>query len=69
MHAQMCLTLCNPMDCSQPGFSVLAISQARMLVKVIIRNKNCIEKLSEITSPVSPDGLDSGLLTQPHKRL
>ena len=25
MHAQLCLTLLNPMDCSPPGFSVLGI--------------------------------------------
>ena len=35
MHAskslQMCLTLCNPMDYSLPGFSVHGILQARML--------------------------------------
>ena len=29
--AQSCLTLCNPMDCSPPGFSVLGISQARIV--------------------------------------
>ena len=28
---QSCLTLCNPMDCSLPGFSVHGILQARML--------------------------------------
>ena len=28
MHAQSCLTLCNPMDCSQPGSSVHGVSQA-----------------------------------------
>ena len=31
MHAQSCLTLCNPMDCSPPGFSVHGISQAKIL--------------------------------------
>ena len=34
MHAQLlqlCLTLCNPMDCNPPGFSVHGISQARIL--------------------------------------
>ena len=63
-----CPALCIPMDCSQPAFSVHGISQARMLVKGVIQNKNCIEKFSETTSSVSPDGLDSGLLTQqPHK--
>ena len=34
--AQLCLTLCNPMDCSLPGFSVHGISQARMLELVAI---------------------------------
>ena len=29
--AQLCLTLCNPVDCSPPGFSVHGISQARTL--------------------------------------
>ena len=29
--AQSCLTLCDPMDCSSPGFSVRGISQARIL--------------------------------------
>ena len=28
---QSCLTLCDPMDCSQPGSSVHGISQARIL--------------------------------------
>ena len=31
MHAQLCLTLCNPMYCSLPGSSVYGIFQARIL--------------------------------------
>ena len=31
LHAQSCPTLCNPMDCSPPGFSVHRIFQARIL--------------------------------------
>ena len=31
LHAQSCLTLCNPTDCSPPGFSVHGILQARIL--------------------------------------
>ena len=34
MHAkslQLCLTLCDPMNCNPPGSSVHAISQARLL--------------------------------------
>ena len=34
--AQSCLTLCNPMDCSLPGFSVHGIFQARVLEWVAI---------------------------------
>ena len=29
--AQLCLTLCNLMDCSLPGFSIHGILQARIL--------------------------------------
>ena len=28
---KLCLTLCNPMDCSSPGSSVRGILQARIL--------------------------------------
>ena len=34
--AQLCLTLCDPMDCSLPGSLVHRISQARMLEWVVI---------------------------------
>ena len=34
--AQSCLTLCDPVDCSPPGFSVHRILQARMLEWVAI---------------------------------
>ena len=34
--AQSCPTLCDPMDCSLPGFSVHAIFQARVLEWVAI---------------------------------
>ena len=33
---QLCLTLCDPMDCSPPGFSVLGILQARILGWVVM---------------------------------
>ena len=36
MHAQSCLTLCSPMNCSLPGSSVHGISQARRLEWVVI---------------------------------
>ena len=31
MCAQSCLTLCDTMNCSPPGFSVYGISQAKIL--------------------------------------
>ena len=34
--AQLCSTLCDPMDCSPPGFSVHGIHQARILEWVVI---------------------------------
>ena len=34
--AQSCLTLCDPVDCSLPGFSVHGIFQARVLEWVSI---------------------------------
>ena len=33
---QSCLTLCNPMDCGPPGFSVHGILQARILAWIVI---------------------------------
>ena len=36
VHAQSCLTLCDPMDSSLPGSSVHGISQARILHWVAI---------------------------------
>ena len=37
---QSCCTLCNPMDCSQPGSSVLGIFQARILYWVAISSSS-----------------------------
>ena len=34
--AQSCLTLCDPMDCSPPAFSVHGMAQAKMLKWVAI---------------------------------
>ena len=31
VHVQLCLTLCDPMNCSLPGSSVYGILQARIL--------------------------------------
>ena len=39
MHAQSCLTVCDPMDCSPPGSSVHGIFQASILEWVAISSK------------------------------
>ena len=53
--AQLCLTLCNPMDCSPPGSSVNQIFQARILEQVAIshsrgsswpRDRSCVSYVS-----------------------
>ena len=42
IHAvtQLCLTLCNPMDCNTPGSSVHGIFQARILESIAISFSN-----------------------------
>ena len=55
VHAQSCLTLCDPVDCRPQGSSVCVISQARMLEWLAIpysdgssqpRDRNCISCVS-----------------------
>ena len=41
---QLCLTLCDPMDCSPPGSSVHGIFQARILEWVAIFFSNYLPK-------------------------
>ena len=47
---QLCLTLCDPMDCSLPGSSVHGISQARVLEWV------AISSLGDLPDPVIEPG-------------
>ena len=58
MHAeslQLCTTLCDPIDCSQPGSSVHGISQARMLEWVAMPSSGELPDPGiEIVSPISP---------------
>ena len=52
---QSCLILCNPVDCSLPGFSVNGILQARILEWVAISSSRDLPKPGvEPTSP-SPE--------------
>ena len=43
--AQLCPTLCDPMDCSLPGSSVRGIFQARILEWVEIGRASCRERV------------------------
>ena len=59
-NSQLCPTLCNPMGCSPPGFSVHGISQARVLewvaisftiyiyTYIVLVNFSCHNKISQI---------------------
>ena len=74
--AQSCPTLCNPMDCSPPGFSARGISQARILGWVAIsfsrgsspsKDQTCISCIDrQISLPLSHLGspLQEGLYFQ-----
>ena len=42
VHAQSCLTLCDPMDYSSPGSSVHGILQARILEWVAISSSRAM---------------------------
>ena len=59
---QSCPTLCSPMDCSPPGFSVHGILQARILKCVVMlssrgssptRDQTCVSYISCVGRQVS----------------
>ena len=53
--SQSCLNLCDPTDCSLPGFSVQRISQARILDWVAISSSRDIPALGiKLVSPAAP---------------
>ena len=56
---QLCPTLCNPMNCSQPGFSVHGVLQARILEWVAMHSSQGIL----LTPGVEPGSLMSPALT------
>ena len=66
MHAkslQLCLTLCNHMDCSSPGSYVYGILQARILKWVAMPSSRDLSKPG--TKPVSPTLQVDSLPTEP----
>ena len=62
---QSCPTLCDPMDCSLPGFSVHGILQARTLewVAISFSKRNHRKKESEViqSCPTLCDPMDCSL--------
>ena len=63
--AQLCLTVCNPMDCSPPGSSVHGILQARTLEWVAIsfsrgsslpRDRTCVSCIADGFFTTEPPG-------------
>ena len=55
MPTELCLTLCDPMDCSPPGSSVHGIFQARILQWVAMSySRESSQHRIEPTSAVSP---------------
>ena len=67
--AQLCPTLCDPMDCSQPGSSVHRILQVRILEWVVIPPPGDLPNLGmKPTSPVSPSLAGRSFTTEPSRK-
>ena len=64
---QLCLTLCDPMDYSPPGFSVRGILQSRILEWVAIPFSR--ELSDPGIEPGSPALWEDSLLSEPPARL
>ena len=47
--ARLCLTLCDPMDCSLPGSSIHGVFQARILERVAISCLHCRQTLYRLS--------------------
>ena len=66
MCAQLCLTPCDPLDCSPPAFSVPGIVQGRILEWVAISSsKGSSHPRIEPVSPVSSTLAGGFLTTEP----
>ena len=69
VHTQSCLTLCNPMDCSPPGFSVHGISQTRILEQLPFPTPGDLPNPGvETASPASPELTGGVLSTAPSQK-
>ena len=66
--AQSCLTLCDPMDCSPPGFSVHGLLQARILEWIAIpfsRGSSWHKDQTQVSCFAEADSLPSELQGKP----
>ena len=61
--AKLCLTLCDPMDCSPSGFSVHGIFQARRLEWVAISSSRRSSQLRDQTLSLVSPALARGFFT------
>ena len=67
--AQSCLTLCNPMDCSPPGFSVHGILPTRTLEWVAISSsRGSFPPRDQTVSPTSPAMASRFFTTEPPRK-
>ena len=62
-HAQLCLTLYNPMDCNSPGSSVSGISQARILEWVTISSSRGSSRSRDWTCDSCVSCISGGFFT------
>ena len=63
MHTQLCLTLCNPMNCSPRGSSVHDIFQARILEQVAISSSRRSSRRRIKPTSLACPALAGGFLT------
>ena len=63
--AQACPTLCNPMDCRPPGFSIHGISQARTLEWVLLQGYLPDPGIEPGSSALQADSLPTELQGNP----
>ena len=67
---QLCLTVCNPMDCSLPGSSFHGIFQARVLEWVAIAFLSKVKRQpSEWKKIIANEATDKELISKIYKQL
>ena len=68
MHAQSCLTLCDPMNCSPPDCSVREISQPRILEQIAISySKGSSRPRDQTHASCDPPALQADSLPLSHQ--